>query len=117
MDLQRWKYAILANIFLSDSYLLILYPFGMKNISFNSFLSWSFRIWKNLGNRQSNSDTIARWRSITFFLYTLYMQPNPGRRQVVFAQTDKQCDLIYSKLNRTACHKLSTSLEQAVNNL
>ena len=35
---QRLKYAILTNmIFLSDSYLLIFYPFGMKNISFNSW--------------------------------------------------------------------------------
>jgi hypothetical protein len=35
--------------------------------------AWSFRIWKNLVHTQSNSDTIARWSSITFFLYTLYI--------------------------------------------
>ena len=34
--------------------------------------AWSFRMWKNLVHTQSNSDTIARWSSITFFLYTLY---------------------------------------------
>jgi hypothetical protein len=35
----------------------------------------SFRMWKNLVHTQSNSDTIARWSSITFFfmhpVYTL----------------------------------------------
>jgi hypothetical protein len=30
--------------------------------------AWSFRMWKNLVHTQSNSDTIARWSSITFFL-------------------------------------------------
>jgi hypothetical protein len=34
--------------------------------------AWSFRMWNNLVHTQSNSDTIARWSSITFFLYTLY---------------------------------------------
>jgi hypothetical protein len=34
--------------------------------------AWSFRMWKNLVHTQSNSDTIARWSSMTFFLYTLY---------------------------------------------
>jgi hypothetical protein len=34
--------------------------------------AWSFRMWKNLVHMQSNSDTIGRWSSITFFLYTLY---------------------------------------------
>jgi hypothetical protein len=35
--------------------------------------AWSFRMWKNVVHTQSNSDTIARWSSITFFWYTLYM--------------------------------------------
>jgi hypothetical protein len=34
--------------------------------------AWSFRMWKNLVHTQSNPDTIARWSSITFFLYILY---------------------------------------------
>jgi hypothetical protein len=29
--------------------------------------AWSFRMWKNLVHTHSNSDSIARWRSITFF--------------------------------------------------
>jgi hypothetical protein len=29
-------------------------------------------MWKNLVHTRSNSDTMARWSSITFFLYTLY---------------------------------------------
>jgi hypothetical protein len=29
-------------------------------------------MWKNLVYTQSNSDTTARWSSITFFWYTLY---------------------------------------------
>jgi hypothetical protein len=33
------------------------------------------RMWKNLVHTQSNSDTIARWSSITFFWYTLYIWP------------------------------------------
>jgi hypothetical protein len=36
--------------------------------------AWSFRMWKNLVHTQSNSDTIARWSSITFFLNTLYRE-------------------------------------------
>jgi hypothetical protein len=36
----------------------------MKN---NRLKAWSFPLWKNLGHTQSNSDTIARWSSITFF--------------------------------------------------
>jgi hypothetical protein len=36
--------------------------------------AWSFRMRKNLVHTQSNSDTIARWSSITFFLYTLYIE-------------------------------------------
>jgi hypothetical protein len=34
--------------------------------------AWSFRMWKNLVHTQSNSDRIARWSSITFFLCILY---------------------------------------------
>jgi hypothetical protein len=30
-------------------------------------------MWKNVVHTQSNPDTIARWSSITFFLYTLYI--------------------------------------------
>jgi hypothetical protein len=54
------------------------YPFGMKKISVQQLKAWSFRMWKNLVHTQSNSDTIARWSSITFFLYTLYHSSNCG---------------------------------------
>jgi hypothetical protein len=35
--------------------------------------AWSFRMWKHLVYTQSNSDTTARWSSITFFLIHLQL--------------------------------------------
>jgi hypothetical protein len=37
----------------------------------------TFRMWKNLVHTQSNSDTIARWSSITFFLIHPVYHPLP----------------------------------------
>jgi hypothetical protein len=47
---QQWKYAILTNFF----YRIRIY----------SFVTISFRIWKNLVHTQGNSDAIARWSSL-----------------------------------------------------
>jgi hypothetical protein len=48
--------------------------------------AWSFRMWKNLVHTQSNSDTIARWSSITFF----FIQPrSQGFRKRTRGETRK----------------------------
>jgi hypothetical protein len=40
--------------------------------------AWSFRMWKNLVHTQSNSYTIARWSSITFFfIHPVYPHDMP----------------------------------------
>jgi hypothetical protein len=69
---QRWKYAILTNIFIRFVFAHFLFIWHQEHI-FQQLKAWSFRIWKNLVQTQSSSDTIARWRSITFFLYTLHI--------------------------------------------
>jgi hypothetical protein len=69
---QRWKYAILTNIFIGFVFAHFLSIWHEEDI-IQQLKAWSFRMWKNLVHTQSNSDTIARWSSITFFLYTLYM--------------------------------------------
>ena len=38
-----------------------------KEVIIQQLKAWSFQMWKNLVHTQSNSDTIARWSSITFF--------------------------------------------------
>jgi hypothetical protein len=58
--------------FVTGLVLAYFYPFGMKNISFNSS-NLIFPEMKKLVHAQSNSDAIARWSSIIFFLYTLYI--------------------------------------------
>jgi hypothetical protein len=71
---QMWKYAILTNIF-----------YRIRICSFFIHLAWRryhstakrmiFRMWKNLVHTQSNSDTIARWSSITFFIHPVVWRP------------------------------------------
>jgi hypothetical protein len=69
---QRWKYAILTNIFYRIRICSFFTIWHEEDI-IQQLKAWSFRMWKNLVNTQSNSETIARWSSIIFFWYTLYI--------------------------------------------
>jgi hypothetical protein len=63
---QRWKYAILTNIFYRIRICSFFIHLAWRRYH-STAKAWSFRMWKNLVHTQSNSDTIARWSSITFF--------------------------------------------------
>jgi hypothetical protein len=63
---QRWKYAILTTFFIGFVFAHFLSIWHEEDI-IQQLKAWSFRMWKNLVHTQSNSDTIARWSSITFF--------------------------------------------------
>jgi hypothetical protein len=73
---QRWKYAILTNIFyrIRINFAHFLSIWHEEDI-IQQLKAWSFRMWKNLVHTQSNSDTIARWSSITFFfIHPVYIR-------------------------------------------
>jgi hypothetical protein len=59
--------------------------------------AWSFRMWKNLVDTQSNSDTIACWSSITFF----FIHPVHLFIFCMFSSTHgSQCDSEYNYIPR-----------------
>jgi hypothetical protein len=50
--------------------------------------AWSFRMWKNLVHTHSNSDTIARWSSITFFVFFyVFLGPISYIRDMIFTMS------------------------------
>jgi hypothetical protein len=65
---RRWKYATFFIGFVFDRFLSIWH----EEHIIQQLKAWSFLIWQNLGHTQSNSDTIARWSSITFLLITVH---------------------------------------------
>ena len=71
LDPQRWKYAIVTNIFYRIRICSFFLHLARRRYH-STAKSMIFPNVKNLVHTQSNSDTIARWSSITFFLYTLY---------------------------------------------
>jgi hypothetical protein len=68
---QQWKYATLTNIFVGLVFAHFLSILHEEHI-IQQLKAWSFRIWKKSRSyTQSNSNTITRWSSVTFFWYTL----------------------------------------------
>jgi hypothetical protein len=78
LNSQRWKYAILTNIFIGFVFAHVFSIWHEEDI-IQQLKVWSFRIWKNLVHTQSNSDTIVNsalkfdYRSVRFYTHCIPM--------------------------------------------
>jgi hypothetical protein len=109
---QRWKYAaILTNSFVYWIRICSFVTHFASRRYHSTAKSMIFPNVKNLVHTHSNSDTIARWSSITFFLYTLYSNDcNPWKRSR--GQSDESSVQVNCRTNKPTWRNLDKVFPQ-----